>query len=423
MATNVIMPKQGLQMTEGTILKWLKCPGESVAQGEPLFEMETDKLTITIDAEVEGVLLGIFRGEGETVPITQTIAVIGEEGESLPDILDEESAPATEQPQLTCNDTAHVAEKSMQNKVYASPRAKVVAEQNGIDIAHIQPTGNDETVVERDVLRYIKATPLARKIAQVEVVDLEDVPPTGANNKVVKADVMNILNKRNRSIEQTSIPITGMRRAIAQKMSKSLAVHAQAMHSIDVDMTNARIMRQTYLGAQKSISYNDIVILATIKALKEHPIMNAVMTQDEIITRDYVNMGVAVAVEGGLVVPVIKNADKMSIEEISSCVKRLASESKENRLSADSCQGGTFTISNLGMYGLKSFSAIINTPQSGILAVGAIAKTPVVYEDKMEIRHIMNITLTYDHRLVDGAPAAQFIAKIKGYIENPYLML
>ena len=291
-------------------------------------------------------------------------------------------------------------------------------------------------IIERDVLAYepIKVTPLAKKIAEDKGVDLKTVTGTGSHGKIVKDDVLAMLadkvEERKAAAEavgtkrgETIIPMKGMRKIIADKMVKSLQTNASLTHTIKVDMTQAAALRDSYKAVNKKISYNDLVLFATTKALKDFPIMNSEITDAGIVVKDYVNIGIAVALDNGLIVPNIKDADLLRLEEISVASKALADKAKNNKLTPEDYAGGTFTISNLGMFGIDNFTAIINTPESGILAVGKIEKTPVVINDQIAIRPIMMMTLTYDHRVVDGAPAAQFIARIKQYLENPYLML
>lgn len=439
MATKVIMPKQGLQMTEGTIVRWIVGEGEKCTADQPLFEMETDKLTITMDAPASGTLLKIVHGEGDVVPITEMIAVIGEEGEDISGLLaeaapkkqEQTAAPAEEKREESAQKAEAPAARAAGDRVFSTPRARMRAEEKGADVGDIPGSGPEGLVIERDVLAFEpaaarKATPLAKKVAEAEGVDISDIEGSGSHGKITKDDVMAAVAARTGAGTARGtkiVPYAGMRRIVGEKMVESLRVHAQLTHKISVDMTNAALLRDTYKKQDKKVSYNDLVILATTRALKDYPMMNSTITDEGIVVPEYVHMGVAVAVDAGLIVPVIKDADLMRLEEISVVAKDLAARAKNNRLRPDEYKGSTFTVSNLGMFGLKAFTAIINTPESGILAVGAIEKTPVVVDDEIAIRPIMNLTLTYDHRVVDGAPAAQFLKQVKTYLENPCLML
>jgi len=431
------MPKQGLQMTEGTIISWLVKEGEKVEKGQPLFEMETDKLTITMDSAESGTLLKIVRGEGETVPITETIAIVGEPGEDISALLSEASgkpaaeAPAeTTAPEPAAPEAAPAAQAQeaapADGRVFISPRAKMRAEELGIDYKTIRGTGADGLIVERDILAAKPAiTPLAKKVAELSGVDVSAVTGTGAHGKIVRDDVLAAARKAPAADRDTTlVPLKGMRKVIAERMVESLHTAAQTSHRISVDMTEAVKVRDAFKKADKKLSYNDIVSYAVVRALKDFPIMNSELTDEGIVVKHYVNLGIAVAVENGLIVPVVRDADLMSLEELSAAVKELAEKAKNGTLGPDEYKGGTFTISNLGMFGLDSFVAIINRPESGILAVGRIAKTPVVNDnDEIVVRPMMELTLTYDHRVVDGAPAAQFLARVKAYLEQPYLLL
>lgn len=433
MAKKIIMPKQGLQMTEGTILSWLVKEGEKVEKGQPLFEMETDKLTITMDSTESGTLLKIVRGEGETVPITETIAIVGEPGEDISDLLGEASGkPAADVPaEKTAAVSAAPAAQTDESvpeggRIFITPRAKMRAEEMGIDYTMIRGTGEDGLIVERDILAAKPAiTPLAKKIAELSGVDVSGITGTGAHGKIVRDDIVAAARIAPAAERGTTLmPFKGMRKVIAERMVESLHTAAQATHRISVDMTEAVKVREAFMKMDKKLSYNDIVSYAVVRALKDYPIVNSELTDEGIVVKHFVDLGIAVAVENGLIVPVVRDADLMSLEELSAAAKALAEKAKNGTLGPDEYKGGTFTISNLGMFGLDSFVAIINRPESGIIAVGRIAKKPVVDEnDEIVVRPMMELTLTYDHRVVDGAPAAQFLARVKTYLEQPYLLL
>lgn len=391
----IIMPKQGLQMTEGMISTWLIEEGQPVKEGEPLFEMETDKLAITIDAAVSGTLLKILAEEGEIIPVADPIAVIGEPGENYEAILasggssasaaaaeEQEPAPAAEKAAPAPSASVSAAAPAETPRIFASPRARTRAAEWGIDYRRISGSGPLGMVVERDI-------PAAKAPAETE----------------------------------HRIPISGMRRIISQRMLESLNTLAQASHRLTVDMTAAAALRKQLQAADIRVSYNDIVIRCTAKALTEFPMMNSTMDEQYITTKDYVNIGMAVATDNGLLVPVIRDADLMTLPEIACISKDLAARTKENKLNPDELSGGTFTISNLGMFDIESFTAIINKPEAGILAVGKIEKKPVVQEDTIVIRPLMQLSLTYDHRIVDGAPAALFLRRIKQLLETPGLLI
>lgn len=442
MATKVIMPKQGLQMTEGTIISWMAKEGDSVEEGKPLFEMETDKLTIEISAPASGTLLKIIRGEGDVVPITETIAIIGEAGEDVSALVaeagssaqakepaQEKEEPSKPAPAPQAAAAPAPAARQAGGRQFSTPRARWRAEETGIDISQLSGSGPDGLVVERDVLAAAvdrpAATPLARKEAAARGADLSGVAGSGPRGKVYSRDLAQARAAAGVGSprEDRHIKLSGMRKTIAARMRESLDTAAQAVHRIDVDMSEAVRMRTKLKAAEVKVSFNDIIMKATGVALTRHPRMNAAFTADGLVEYGAVNMGMAVAVDEGLLVPVIRNIDLLTLPEINSEARRLAEGARSGALSPDEYTGGTFSVSNLGMYELASFTAVINTPESGILAVGGIADKPVAVEGELVIRPISTLSLTYDHRIIDGAPAAEFIRDIKRILENPYLLL
>jgi pyruvate dehydrogenase E2 component (dihydrolipoamide acetyltransferase) len=285
-------------------------------------------------------------------------------------------------------------------------------------------------IIEKDVLASIngavKVTPLAAKIAAVSGVDLTSVKGTGSHGKITRADVLAI-EMGNRSVrgERKIVPMRGMRKIIAEKMKQSQKENAQTYHRIAVRMDEAFRLRE---ALEKAVGYNDIIAMAAVRGLKDFPAINSELTAEGIWQKDFVNLGVAVAINDGLIVPVVKDADLLSLRELSAAIKEMSGKARDGALQPDDYSGGTFTLSNLGMFGLEEFQAIINPPEAGILAVGKIEDTPVVVAAKdgskaVEIHPVMKLTLTYDHRVIDGAPAAEFLSRVKEYLENPYRML
>ncbi len=437
MAQKIIMPKQGLQMTEGTITRWIVPEGGQCVSGQPLFEMETDKLVITIDANVSGTLLKIVAPEGTTVPITETIAIVGQTGEDFSALLGGAPAPAAPVSAApaalapAAPVTAVPAPAAPVGPVYATPRAKLRAEEKGIDFKQVAGSGPEGLVVERDVLAFEapKATPLAKAVAREAGVAVADAVGSGAHGKVTRADIDALVAARKGALSEqgarqgTLVPYEGKRRMIGEKMMESLRTHAQLSHQLRVDMTNAAQLREQFKATGGKVSYNDIILLCTARALRDFPVVNAELTGQGILQKDYVHLGMAVDTPSGLIVPVIRDADLLRLSEIGACAVELAEKAKAGRLSPAEYTGSSFTVSNLGMFGIECFVPILNTPESGILGVGMIEKQPVVVGDEIVIRPMMCLTLTYDHRVMDGAPAAQFLARLKTYLENPYLLL
>lgn len=450
MATIVIMPKQGLMMEEGTITSWLKKEGEAVTAGEPLFEMETDKLTITMDAEASGTLLKILHPEGDVVPITQPIAVLGEPGEDVSALVGGDAAPAqaavpAEAAPAPAAEApaAPAVERAPGERVFSSPRARLRAEENGVDIAAVPGSGPDGLVIERDVNAYMAnkpaVTPLAANIAKAQGVDLSGVTGSGSNGKIKVFDLPGgspaaapAAQESPAAVQQSrgthTEKMSGMRKAISRNMLASKETNAQTNHRIKVDMTAAIALRKQYKDLGIKISYNDIIVRACAKALADMPIVNASVEGDSILYHDYVNVGTAVSVPGGLIVPVIKDADIIGLSSIAARSAALIEKAREGRLTDADYHGGTFTVSSLGMFDLDDFVAIINPPESAILAVGKIAKTPVVVtdeegEDAIVIKSMCALCLSYDHRIIDGAEAAKFLQKVKNYLQNPVLLI
>lgn len=449
MATIVIMPKQGLMMEEGTITSWLKKEGEAVTAGEPLFEMETDKLTITMDAEASGTLLKIIHPEGDVVPITQPIAVLGEPGEDISGLLGGGAAPAAAPAEAAPVQAAEApavpaVERAPGERVFSSPRARLRAEENGVDIAAVPGSGPDGLVIERDVNAYLAnkpaVTPLAANLAKSQRLDLSGVTGTGRGGKITAADLPGAAPTATVAApiaEAPAVPQTrgtrtekmsGMRKAISRNMLASKETNAQTNHRIKVDMSAAIALRKQYKNLGSKVSYNDIIVRACAKALADMPIVNASVEGDSILYHDYVNVGTAVSVPGGLIVPVIKDADIIGLSGIAARSAELIEKAREGRLTDADYHGGTFTVSSLGMFDLDDFVAIINPPESAILAVGKIAKTPVVVtdeegEDAIVIKSMCALCLSYDHRIIDGAEAAKFLQKVKNYLQNPVLLI
>lgn len=464
-ASLVIMPKQGLMMTEGTIIKWLVKEGEQVTAGKPLFEMETDKLTITMDAEVSGTMLKIIHPEGDVVPITQPIAIVGEAGTDVsgfvggaaPAAASAAPAPAAA-PAADPAAPAAVPARDPNSKIWASPRARLHAEENGVDLAYVPATGPDDYIIDRDVMGYIAnkpaVTPLAANVAKAQGIDLSGVTGTGANGKITTADLPGAApaavaapvaassaapaaDTAPAAVEAPAGQLTrgthtekmsGMRKAISKNMLASKSTNAQTNHRMVVDMTAAIALRKQYKDLGIKISYNDIIVRACAKALTDMPIVNASVDGSNIVYHDYVNVGTAVSVPGGLIVPVIKDADIIGLSGIAAKSAELIEKARDGKLTDADYHGGTFTVSSLGMFDLDDFVAIINPPESAILAVGKIAKTPVVVtnedgEDEIVIKSMCALCLSYDHRIIDGAEAAKFLQKVKSYLQNPVLLI
>lgn len=448
MSKEVIMPKFGFTQEDGTIVRWLKQEGDHVERGDPLLEVTTDKVNMEVEAPEDGILAGLQYQEGATVPVTVVIAYILSEGEALPEL------PAI----LAKPSSAGVSgqEALPPRSVHTTPVARRVAEVEGVDITQVPGTGPGGKIIRQDVEQYrsgqtpqpvkdrsdgkLRATPAARRAAREHGLNLMEVPGSGPQSRVQEADVIALARQPTpaqpallavrpfempvSAQESVVIPLEGMRRTIAERMQASAQQAPHVMFTLDIDMTRATSFREdanARLGKdQGSISMTAIIIKAAAWTLRQHPIMNSYLHNNQIIILPYVNVGMAVALEDGLIVPVIRNADTKGLAQIGAEVVELAARARDGRLRPSDVTDGTFTVSNLGMYGIDHFTAIINTPQVGILAVGRIARRFVPDEnDQPVVKPIMTVTLSTDHRVVDGANAAQFVATLRDALEEP----
>ncbi len=421
----ITMPKLSDTMTEGTLLRWRKKKGDKVEVGDILAEVETDKATMEMEAFEEGVLTDIYVPEGGKVIVGAAIAVVLKDGEKLG-----EKAKAAPAPAAPAAD-APAARPSVSSGRPLTPRARAAALRGG------GAGGNVNAAIR------VKATPLARKIADARGVRLDAVKGTGPGGRIIAFDVENapvggsapaaagaspvaaILPTPIAGMPETRVPLSGMRRVIAERL---LASKTQIPHfylSIEIDAAPMMAFRKEYIAASGGkITFNDIALAAVARAAMQKPKVNAAFAGDAIIEYGSVNLSVAIAVEDGLVTPVIRDAQNLSLKEISASVKDLALRARDKKLKPEEYAGGTITVSNLGSYGIEQFCAIVNPPQAAILAVGAIVKKPVVNErDEIEIGHRMSITLSGDHRVVDGAVAAEYMSALRKLLESPALLL
>lgn len=439
MAKVVVMPKLGLTMTEGTVSKWLKKVGDTVNEGEPLFEVETDKLTNTIDASASGVLRHLFAEEGATVPVLDKIAIIAAADEDI-DALLSTAAPAApaDAPASLAESTAKVPAKAAGTRVVASPAAKKLAKEMGIDLTLVSGTGSNGRITEGDVKNYkpesaapaqqeepaVKASPLAAKVAADLGIDLKEL---GGHGRVLAEDILKYLeNSREKADEpkrEEIVPMNGMRKAIAKNMLNSHMTSPTVTFNLSVDMTQMKLYREQLKSNDIKVSYTDLLVKFVAKALTEFPLLNCSVEDNKIIYKHYINMGVAVALDNGLVVPNVCDADKKSLTEISAEIKELAKLAREGGFPMEKLRGGTFTITNLGMYDIESFTPIINQPEVAILGVTTMEDRVVVRNGEIVIRPMMTLSLTADHRVVDGSVAAQFLKRIKSLMENPALVI
>ena len=447
MASEIIMPQLGLTMTEGTVGKWKKQVGDTVAVGDALVEIMTDKITSEVESPEAGVLRAICAEEGAEVPVKGLLAIIGTADEAI-------NVPGAAPAAAASGATA--AAPAAPKEVKASPAAKRMAAENGLELSQIVGTGPDGRIQASDVEKYlknpppapaaavsadgrIKASPYAKKIADELGVDLAVVAGTGPEGRIVEEDVRKAAANppapapaaapaaapESAAAAPVGQPLKGMRKVIAERMtaSKHTAPHVTIFMDVRVDATIA--FRKELNKREEGVrySYTDLLVKMAAAALRRFPDINSSLIDNQVIRHEEVNVGIAVALDDGLMVPVLRQADAKGLKAIHEGAQALIEQTRSNQLSMDALKGGTFTISNLGGYDVEGFTPVINQPEAAFLGVGAIIKKPVVINDEIAIASMMTLSLSFDHRLVDGALAAQFLQSIKGYLEDPMGLL
>ena len=440
-----IMPKMDMDQEVVTIMMWLKKEGDRIEKGEPVIEVETDKIASEIEAPESGILANILYHENEEAPVTKVVAYILQEGETAQDlpISTSEAEPAVKEPA-----PAPAVVAGAKPAVSATPLAeKVLAKLN---IAADQVPASGPKLTRKDVEAYVEkmrdqvvprvhvaATPAARSLAEERGLALEGVIGSGPRQRVQAADILQISNLQTsepmvttKELMSTSVPMVGKRKRIAEKLTTSYQNVPHIFLTVEVDMSRSEAVRKRMnevadKNSQPAVSITAYLVKVVAWALKRHPYLNAVLEGNSIQLLQNVHVGVATALEDGLIVPVIHDADLLPIQLINEKLRYLTRQARNGVLTANEVAGGTFTISNLGMFGIKSFTAIINPPQSAILAVGGIVRKPVVIDDRdtIAVRPMLSLTLGADHRVVDGAVAASFLAELANALETPELVL
>jgi pyruvate dehydrogenase E2 component (dihydrolipoamide acetyltransferase) len=418
--TEVIMPKMGDGMEEGTLVSWTKQEGEQVKEGETIGEIQTDKATLELESPGSGTLQGMLIGEGDTVPVGEAIAAILAEGEELPnDWGSGEPEPTTQQGEIEAakeGDGSQVpasksretssseAKTESKGRVKASPLARRIAKETGVNLENVRGTGPGGRIVEKDVRDAVgsQGAPMPSKTA----VSIDSSPKVEA------------------AAEDKRIELNRLRGIIAERtqQSKQQAPHFYVTVEVDVERINA--LREMFKDEESGkVSLNDFVVRACVLALKEMPIVNSTFQGDHILQRGAINIGIAASVDEGLLVPVMHHADQLTLRQISEASRDLVKKARDGKLSPEEMQGSTFSISNMGMLDVDAFSAIINQPNSAIVAIASARRKPVAVGDQVEIRWRMNITGSFDHRTVDGAAGADFMNLLKRYLEQPTFLL
>jgi pyruvate dehydrogenase E2 component (dihydrolipoamide acetyltransferase) len=412
MAVEVVMPKLGMAMKEGTVSIWNKEVGDTVGKGEPIASVNSEKIEIDVESPSEGTVLKITVPEGEGVPPGTVICYIGTPGEEIDVINDKKEIQKTIEENVAVSNLQSESintSKIIPGRVKISPVAKKIAEAAMLDIEKIPGTGPGGRITKEDVQEAIKT---AR--------ELENPHIPVQNNSVTQA--------KQPLSESKQIPVSGIRKVIAERMYHSLQNSAQLTMNMKVDVTDLiTLQKQTAETVQSryqnKLTLTDFIARAVVLSLHDHEQMNSAYVDGKIHLSNSVHLGMAVALERGLVVPVIRNADQCSLVELSKNIKNLAGRAKQGQISSEEMQGSTFTISNLGPYGIEHFTPILNSPETGILGVGSVNDIPVYKGENIERRSILPLSLTFDHRVLDGAPAAAFLQTVKQYLEEPITML
>ncbi len=464
MPTEVYLVKVGMNMTEGVVEEWYIADGDTVSEGELLYRLETEKVNLDVDAEATGVVKHLV-GEGITKEPGDVVGYIYAEGEAIPDVLPgADGAAAAASTASTAEVQAELAlapsapSVTADGRIKASPIARRLAAERGLDLSFLQGTGPGGRIVEADVLiaeidagvttaaapvaepaaeaddGVQRSSPMARKVARELGVDLDKVRGTGPGGRITKDDVEAaatgapaVLPAVAANAEDQVLPLRGMRKTIARRMHDSLQEMAQLTMDMDVVMDDAVKLRGQLIDEWQDVglrpTYTDLVIRAVAKALEKHRQMNASMSETEIVQHGAINVGMAVALAEGLIVPVVKQANQLSVQALAAETARLAAAARDGSLTPDDLQGGTFTVTALGMYGVDSFTPIINSPEAGILGVNRIRDDVAWEGDKPVKQQRMKLSLTWDHRVLDGAPAAEFLGSVRDLLEAPYRLL
>ncbi|WP_456422352.1 pyruvate dehydrogenase complex dihydrolipoamide acetyltransferase [Lutibacter sp.] len=413
MAEIITMPRLSDTMTEGVVAQWLKKVGDKVSEGDILAEIETDKATMEFESFNEGTLLYIGLNDGESAPVDSLLAIIGEEGEDINKIIEGFKIKTSEPENTAPKEEPKTEIKTFDKKTPVNTQA-----------SQISSTGSSERII---------ASPLAKKIAKEKGINLNSITGSGENGRVIKRDVENYIPTTTQTTGNTpaigeesfeEITNSQMRKTIARRLAESKFTAPHYYLMIEIDMDNAITSRKSINELPDTkVSFNDMIVKASAMALKKHPRVNSQWFDDRTRINHHVNIGVAVAVEDGLVVPVIPFTDQKSMTQIGTEVKDMAVRAKSKKLTPAEMEGSTFTVSNLGMFGISEFTSIINQPNSAILSVGAIIQKPVVKNGEIVVGNTMKVTLACDHRTVDGATGSAFLQTLKQFIENPVTML
>ena len=426
MATELKMPQMGYDMEEGTVVRWLKEEGSTVTRNEAVAEIETDKAVVEFESDSEGVLLKIVAPEGTTVPVGQTIAVVGNAGEEVDGVSDtlieqttatkdseaEDSDPANADEPKAFHETAEVTSGPPRGRILATPIARRIAEERGISLANVSGSGPGGRITKKDLEEY-----------EPDLSSQSTIPVSLETTIPKELVITNVEPEPAPSMPGEKQPISRMRQQIARVTVKSKTEKPHFYVSAEINMTTAMSLRKQINDQLKDdgvrLTVNDLIVKACIQALQKYPKFNAYYQDDGIQYNDKINIAVAIADDEGLIVPAIIDCGEKSLRQVSQMIKNLAERSSNGSLSSQEYTGGTFAISNLGMFDVSSFVAIIHPPQSAVLAVGTVSEKPIVVDGEITVGQVMTATISADHRIVDGAEGAQFLIEVKRLLQSP----
>jgi pyruvate dehydrogenase E2 component (dihydrolipoamide acetyltransferase) len=428
MVKEVNMPKLAMTQETGTILHWYKSVGDPVCAGEPLLEVMTNKVSIDVESYNDGILLKKLYEEGSEVPVLEVIAYVGRAGEQVPEIQKQAAATSPVSPNIT-SPANHESEPEIErNKVRATPAARALVRAHGAILQNVHGSGSHGRIHREDVRAFIEETESTFTASPSERRQ-ESVERSQTSTHVTNQSANVTEKKPDLAPGDSAIQLSGMRRVIGERMVQSAFQAPHVTLMLEVDMLMATELRKQLMPLVEQqtgirLSLNTIILKAVASVLRKHPNVNATWrTDNELIHHKTVNLAMAVAVPNGLVAPVITDAERMGLSELSAVIKRLAEDARTQKLSPDALENGTFTVSNLGMYGIENFTPIINPPQTAILGVGAVIEKPAAVNGKIEIRPQMSVSLSFDHRALDGAEAALFLKDLKQVLEQPIFTL
>ncbi len=439
MATEVLVPPLGQTVDTVTLVTWYKKEGELVAQGDMLFAIETDKATLDVEAPASGLLRRVAAQPGDQVQVLSAIALITAPAEVIA-AAQTPPVPEPVTPPDVAGATGQKDDKGRRSRLFISPRARRLAEAHQVPLTELQATGPEGAIVERDVRAYLEQqptpaiTPVARRMAEESGLDWRNLTGSGLGGRIVSEDISRIVAAAEPAAAVTEsgpdeadtveiIPLRSIRAVIAERMAQSASTTAPVTLTTEVDATALVELRRQLIQEGSPLSYNDLFLYILARALRDHPRLNASIEGEVIKVWRRINIGLATDTERGLLAPVVRDVDRKGLHQLAAETQALVKRAQSGQCTPDELRGGTFTLTNLGMFGIDAFTPLINLPECAILGVGRIKKQPVMSGDEIMGRHMVWLSLTFDHRLVDGGPAARFLQRVGQLVERPYLLL